>query len=383
MTTPMIALFLLGCGSPPSKGPAPSNPGVGGVEADTYGGAAFVPGDTELSYQEGHSGSLFNLVGQAYEGTLADEKVQLAVLPAISAFWFAWSTHHPGARVWNNGVNNDGVQLQSTGDCAVPCDEIFPACFGGKDCIPSIDAPEWLVAADAGARLDYLEDSDRVLGIARGPAARAYPLDALWSHEIVNDTWGDWSFSATYCPLTASGVLIDGVQDGMQMEFGTSGNLYNSNLVMYDRTTGSLYGQMRLVGFAGDRLGAPLEVAGLIDTTWGAWLRMYPHTEALDRRHTSAYPYGDFRTDHDDTFMATNPAPDPKYPNKSYAIGLTSGGETVIWAFEELKAELGERGIVEDVVGDLPVLVAYDATGPTAVVLSRLRNGQTLSFAPL
>lgn len=377
--TSAAALALMGCGSPEVTGPAPSNPGVGLVEAITYDGAPFVPSARDLVFEELGTESRFNFAGQAYAGPLADERTQLAVLPAVTAFWFAWSTHHPGARIWNRGINHPSVTLGASESCGVPCDEIIPACFGGRDCIPSIDRPRW-VTADQRDRLRYLTDDDRVLGIARGPAARAYPLDALWTHEIVNDTWGDWSFSVTYCPLTGSGVLVDGVQDGVEMEFGVSGNLYNSNLVMYDRTTTSLYGQMRLVGFAGERLGAPLAAAGLIDTTWGEWRRMYPHTEVLDDAHAAGYPYGNYRDDHRDTFMDNTPRPQGTYPNKSYAIGLTAGGETAIWAFEELEEELGTMGIVEDVVGGLPVLVTFDAEGPSAAVYSRLRDGETLQF---
>ncbi|MEN0065461.1 MAG: DUF3179 domain-containing (seleno)protein [Myxococcota bacterium] len=374
----MTAALLASC-APAPTGLAPANPGVGIVESVTYEGAPFVPGADDLAFTD-TTGSSFNLAGQAFEGPLADGNVQLAVLPAITAFWFAWSTHHPGARVYNQGINNPNDPLVATEGCGVPCNEIALAC-SGRDCIPSIDNPDWRTPDDT-RQLAYLTPDDRVLGIARGGAARAYPLDTLWTHEIVNDTWGDWSFSVTYCPLTGSGVLVDGVQDGNPMRFGVSGNLYNSNLVMYDRTTETLYGQMRLVGFAGPRLGEPLAAAGLIDTTWGEWFKLYPQTEVLGQRHASTYPYGDFREDDNDTFRQTNPRPDNFYPNKDYAIGLSSGGETVIWAFPELEATVGARGVIEDVVGELPVLVAYDNTGPTAVVFSRLHNGETLTFAP-
>ncbi|MEO0603448.1 MAG: DUF3179 domain-containing (seleno)protein [Myxococcota bacterium] len=374
--TGMIAGLAVACTPEVPTGVAPSNPGVGIVESITYEGAPFVPDAQELAFTDEGTGSRFNLAGQAFDGPLADSNVQLAVLPAIAGFWFAWSTHYPDARIWN--VDHMGDPLQSTEGCGVPCNEIALAC-SGRDCIPSIDRPVWRTADDSG-NLGYLTNDDRVLGIARGAAARAYPLDTLWTHEIVNDTWGDWSFSVTYCPLTGTGVLVDGVQEGQEMEFGVSGNLYNSNLVMYDRTTDTLYGQMRLVGFAGERLGAPLAAAGLVDTTWGEWRRMYPQTEVLDERHASPYPYGDFREDDTDTFRQTRPAPEPFYPNKDYVIGLSAGGETVIWAYPELQAALGDRGVLEDVVGDLPVLVAYDAAGPTAVVFSRLHDGEVLSF---
>lgn len=383
---PLLSLVALatvlagGCVTPAATGPGPTNPGGGPLDSTTWGAQPFVPGPSDLSFIESTTGSRFNLFGQAYEGEYADRSVRLGLHPGMTAFWFAWSVHHPGARVWSGGINNEGIVIGSTEGCAVPCQEIRGACNGGADCIPSIDAPVWTNPSDAAA-LGYLVDSDRVLGLIGASGARAYPLDALWTHEIVNDTWGDARFSVTYCPLTGSGVVIDGTQDGQEMRFGVSGSLWNSNLVLYDRTTDSLYGQMRRVGFRGEELGLSLDTSAVIDTTWGAWKAAFPDTGVLAAAvGVAGYPYGDYRTDHDDTFIETNPAPDPLYPNKSYALGVTIGGETVIYAFDELQAALGARGIVQDEVGGEPVLVAFDAASQTAAVWSRRVEGEVRSF---
>lgn len=373
----LLPLFLFACTKPVNDGPGPSNPGVGNVENTTYGGDPYLPGADDLSFVDAETGSRFNLAGQAYEGAMAAEKLQLGHLPGVTGFWFAWSTHHPGARVWNNGINNEGEVIGSDGGCGVPCNEIIAACGGGADCIPSIDDPDW---TDVNGDISYLVDEDRVLGIARDGLARAYPLDTLWRHEIVNDSWGDWDFSVTYCPLTGSGVLVDGVQGGESMRFGVSGNLFNSNLVMYDRTTDTLYGQMRQVGVTGDNLGLGLATVGLIDTTWAQWREMYPGTEVLDGRHAGSYPYGDYLTDDANIFRDNNPDPDAKYPNKSYAIGVIGESETVIYAFDQLEADAGDLAIVEDMLGDLPILVAFDARSQTAAIYSRRIDGEEHHF---
>ena len=371
-----LILLLTACSAGPIRGgpttgDAAAGSGSAGEDAGTYDGTAEEPAQGELSFVDELTGSSFNIVGQAFDGPLADDKLQLGVLPGVTAFWFAWSTHWPGARVWPDQVNHDGVSIQGNDECGVPCEEMITACGGGQDCIPSIDDPEWTTPDDSAA-LSYLEDSDRVLGVRGSLGARAYPLDTLWTHEIVNDTWGEWEFSVAYCPLTASGMVIEGTQDGQAMRFGVSGRLFNSNLIMYDRTTDSLYGQMRQVGLLGERLGGSLDISAAVDTTWGAWKALFPDTEVLSGSvGTAGYPYGDYRTDHDDTFMANSPAPDPLYPNKSYAIGVTIAGETTIYPLEELVAQIGVRGIVEDEVGGFPVLVAFDSTTSTAVVLSR------------
>ncbi|MBW2257015.1 MAG: DUF3179 domain-containing protein, partial [Deltaproteobacteria bacterium] len=93
------------------------------------------------------------------------------------------------------------------------------------------------------------------------------------------------------------------------------------------------------------------------------------------------YPYGDYRTNDADTFMLTNPRPDPKYPNKSYAIGVIVNGETVIYAFDEIEETLGEQALVTDIVGGEPVVLAYDGRSQTAVVFSARIDGQPAEFA--
>lgn len=375
-----LLVLAVGCARNGQPHTAPGNPGVTGADSTTYEGATFVPAAGDLSFVDVASGSRFNLMGQAYEGPLAEDAVQLRILPAMTAFWFAWSVHYPGARVWPDAVNNAGHTIESGPGCGVPCDELIQGCFGGRDCIPSNDEPHWTTAGDT-PRLGYLADDDRVLGLYDGVNARAYPLDALWTHEIVNDGIADRTFSVTYCPLTGSGILVEGVQDGTPMRFGVSGLLYNSNLVLYDRTTDSLYGQMRQVGFKGDNLGLPLATAPVVDTTWGTWRAMFPDTAVLsDRNGISGYPYGDYRTDDADTFMRTNPPPDPRYAAKDYAIGVTVGDETVIYAFPEIEARVGKVGIVTDTVGDEPVVLAYDGRSQTAVVFSARIAGEPATF---
>ena len=370
-------VVLVGCAArEAAMEDAAFNPGQTAFESSTYDGSAFVPAGDDLVFSDGETS--YNLIGQAFEGPGADTQTQLGMVNGMTGFWFAWSVHHPGARIWNNGINNPSASIVGNSECGVPCDEIRRGCGGGLDCIPSIDSPDWTTADDT-ARLRYLTDDDRILGLYNGVAARAYPLDALWTHEIVNDNWAGWEFAVTYCPLTGSGILVDGVQGGVDMEFGVSGLLYNSNLVMYDRTTDSLYGQMRLVGISGERLGESLDTRGVLDTTWGQWREMFPDTEVLsDRNGISGYPYGDFREDDDDTFIVTNPPVDGAYRGKMYTLGVTVGGETVLYPFDELREAVGEVGIVQDEIGGEPVVLAFDLRTDTAALFSR-RVGDTVA----
>lgn len=114
----------------------------------------------------------------------------------------------------------------------VPVDEIHS---GGppKDGIPALTNPEFI----AGNQASYLGPSDRVIGVVAGSEARAYPLRILNYHEIVNDRIGQLSIAVTYCPLCDSAAVFDRRTPLGEREFGVSGLLYNSNVLLYDRGT--------------------------------------------------------------------------------------------------------------------------------------------------
>jgi hypothetical protein len=124
-----------------------------------------------------------------------------------------------------------------------------------RDCIPSIDNPVF-VAADAAG---FLSDDDIVLAIEHGGEARAYPARILNLHEIVNDTIGADPVAITFCPLCGSGLAFRRVVDGEVTELGVSGVLYNSDLVFYDRNTGTLWDQVEGKGIVGPMTGATLD----------------------------------------------------------------------------------------------------------------------------
>lgn len=158
------------------------------------------------------------------------------------------------------------------------------------DGIPSIDNPRF-VAADA-ARLD---GGDMVIGYAHGGQARAYPQRILVLHEIVNDRVGGLNVAITYCPLTAT---AQGFKRG-DTTLGVSGQLLNSNLVMFDRETGSFFSQIAATGLTGPHRGRTLDEVNLIWTTWERWRAEHPETEVLSERtgHLRNYnrdPYGSY-----------------------------------------------------------------------------------------
>jgi len=158
------------------------------------------------------------------------------------------------------------------------------------DGIPSIDDPRFVPAAEAD-----MDDGDKVIGLAWKGEVRAYPQHILVLHEIVNDEISGENIAVTYCPLTATAQAFETGTTTL----GVSGRLVNSNLVMYDRDTGSIWPQIIATAVDGELRGDSLDEIDVVWTTWGQWQSLHPDTEVLSSRTGFARnytrdPYGDY-----------------------------------------------------------------------------------------
>jgi len=159
----------------------------------------------------------------------------------------------------------------------------------GPDAIPAIDRPQFLPAAQAR----FLADEDVVFGLVRDGQPRAYPQLVLVWHEIVNDRFPSGPLSVTYRPLTGSAVAFHGTAPGGRpYTFGTSGDLVNSNLLMYDRQTDSRWPQLLGQAILGPARGQVLEQVPLDWTSWGRWRSAHPDTLVLSTRTGYLRQYG-------------------------------------------------------------------------------------------
>lgn len=175
-------------------------------------------------------------------------------------------------------------------DWSIDTNNLRQGCYGGSDCIPSLEHPE--KSSVDGSSLAYLNDSERVVGIWNGSEYIAYPHSILDWHEIVNES----GYVISYCPLTGSAIHFDS-----EGEFGVSGLLNNSNLIMYDRTTNSFWPQMLLLSAAGERTGQQIALNNLVETSWGTWKRLFPSTLVVNSetgygRDYDRYPYGGYKS---------------------------------------------------------------------------------------
>jgi len=231
--------------------------------------------------------------------------------------------------------------------------------WGGvdKDGIPSIDDPEF---GDAAAGDGLMAPDDPVFGVELDGDARAYPQHVLVRHEIVNDDIGDRGIAVTYCPLTGTAV---GFERG-SVEFGVSGMLVNSNLIMYDRETDSWWPQVLGTSVLGERKGLSLREVRVTWTTWERWRTVNPDTAVLTEDTGAAFsynrdPYGEYNPPGgyyaDDTIQFPVLHEDDRHHPKEVVIGARSADGAV--AFH--KDRLRDERLLETTVGDVPYLAAY------------------------
>lgn len=246
----------------------------------------------------------------------------------------------------------------------VPLDQIVDG-GPGKDGIPAILEPRFVSAEEAA----FLHDEDRVLGLTLGQAAKAYPIKILNWHEIVNDSLGATPIVVTYCPLCGTGIAFNAVLKGRRHTFGVSGLLYQSDLLMYDHQTESLWSQVGMHAVAGPQTGETLTPLFLEHTTWSEWRAAHPATLVLSTRT------GSFRNYDDDPYLGYNERPDlmfdtthfdPSYHPKEWVVGVEIDGVAKAYPFSELKKAGAPIG---DQVGGRTITVRFNQKSRSASVI--------------
>ena len=158
-----------------------------------------------------------------------------------------------------------------------------------RDGIPSIDDPVYISQAEAA---EWLQDREPVLALEIDDDVRAYPLQILLFHEIVNDVVGDTPVAVTYCPLCNSAVVFDRRVGERELDFGVSGNLRFSDLVMFDRQTESWWQQLTGEALVGELAGTQLGFVPAPIVSWEEFQRAHPEGQVLSRETGYSRPYG-------------------------------------------------------------------------------------------
>ncbi len=236
---------------------------------------------------------------------------------------------------------------------SIPPEEILS---GGppKDGIPAILDPRFVDAASAV----FLSPDDVVIGIASEGVAKAYPLGILNWHEVVNDDIRGTPLAVTYCPLTDSAVVYDRRVSGKTLSFGVSGKLYQSNVLMYDHETESLWSQLGEKAVTGPLTGSRLQAVPAVRTAWADWRSVHPGTLVLSqetghRREYERDPYAGYRESPEVMFPAGHV--DRRLAPKERVFGFRVGDTVKAYALPVL----AEEQHVEDQVGSRRVRIDY------------------------
>jgi hypothetical protein len=243
-------------------------------------------------------------------------------------------------------------------DTSIPANEVVS---GGppKDGIPAITNPQTVAPADARFPIA----NDRVVGVALNGQARAYPISILKQHEIVNDKLGDTTIAVTYCPLCDSVIVFDRTTDIGVKEFGVSGLLYNSNVLMYDLSDKeSLWSQMKMEGVSGPAKGIKLQTLPMELTTWNAWLEKHPETDVMStelgfQRDYRRNPYTSYFKQPGLMFPAV--PQNASLPLKERVIAVWAGTDSIVVPASYFR---GKSGTALVAVNGEQVEVAYDAS---------------------
>ncbi|MFC1656557.1 DUF3179 domain-containing protein [Patescibacteria group bacterium] len=248
------------------------------------------------------------------------------------------------------------IQITQGVKHAIPLEDIVDR-GASKDSIPAIDGPKFESVTEADKNLD---DSDQVVGVIVGEIARAYPMQYLRWHEIVNDKIGDLPISITFSPLTGSTNVFIRKVNKQSISFGVSGKFYNNNNLLYDRSSQSLWTQLNGSSVVGEMTGVTLDRVQNFIFTWKKWKTNYPDTKIMsgDTSYFRSYnidPYYEYSQVESVYFPVTYE--DKRIFAKKLVYGIGDSGKYQAYTEENLK----KQGVVNGEVGDLKYILIWDA----------------------
>ncbi len=289
--------------------------------------------------------------------------------PAIAAAWennagilaSAWRTNFTSASVLPNTISR----------------------AAGKDAIPALVAPPLVAVEDAR----YLADNEPVIALEQDGVARAYPLQILVLHEVVNDTVAGRPLLISYCPLCNSAIVFDRVVDGRTLEFGVSGFLSKSDLIMFDRDTESWWQQLTGEAIVGDRTGQVLEPLPSSIIAWADFKTAFPDGLVLSNETGFEYDYGlnpYYRYDDIETAPSHAIGPwDGRLPAKERVLAVELDGVSLAYPFSQLAV----TPVVTDSVGSKDIVVFFKpgtASALDGLIIADSRDvGAAAAFSPV
>lgn len=240
------------------------------------------------------------------------------------------------------------------------------------DGIPPIDEPRFLSADE----VNFLADDEPVLALEVDGEARAYPVQIMIWHEIANDTVGGVPVAVTYCPLCNSAIAYDRRLDDGVLTFGTSGLLYQSALVMYDRQTESLWSHFTGEAVVGALTGEELATFPVSTVSWADWREAHPDGLVLSRDTGNERDYGENPypgyDDVDTSPFLFDGEVDGRLAAKERVIGIRGGGDAIAVRLDEAT----ELGVVPVDLGGRPLVVWVEPGTVSALDAGSIEDGR-------
>lgn len=242
-----------------------------------------------------------------------------------------------------------------------------------RDRIPPIDEPVFEPITSA----DWLDHREPGALVQFGDETRFYPLSILNRHEVVNDRFGDVPVVVTFCPLCNTAISFDARVDGQTLRFGVSGLLRNSDLVMWDDATTSLWQQITGEAVVGDFAGTQLELIPTSIASYGDVLKNFPNAVSLSRETGFSVEYG--ANPYTAYSSGTSPflfdgEPDPRFPALSRVVGVTIDGNEKAFPF----SVLNDQPAINDELGDTPIVVLWGGDTADALDAAAIADGAAI-----
>lgn len=260
----------------------------------------------------------------------------------------------------------------------VPLSEIISG-GPGKDGIPAVDEPRFLPID----RVDWLVDREPVIAFGLGDEWRAYPIQVLIWHEIVNDSVADTPVAITFCPLCHTAIAFDRRLADRVLDFGTTGNLRHSDLVMYDRQTESWWQQATGQGIVGELTGEQLKLLPSQLISWDQFKAEHPDGQVLSREtgHPRDYdrnPYPGYdRVDSDPFLLDDKTLMDGRLSPKVRILGVMLNHESVAYPFPFLR----DAPVINDEIGGTPVVVLWQDGASSGLGGETVAGGEIVGAA--
>jgi len=269
----------------------------------------------------------------------------------------------------------NGFDISSS---SIPSDEIFQ---GGppRDGIPAIDHPYFVKASKA----TFMKESDRVLGMVFNQQEKAYPIKVLNWHEIVNDHFNGHAVVISFCPLCGTGMAFDAEMGRHTLSFGVSGLLYQSDILLYDRQTNSLWSQVLSKSINGPMEGRKLTQLAISHTTWKDWKKRHPKTQVMSletgyARDYSRSPYLGYESSNRLYFQVNHKAPASYHP-KEQILGIEVNGQFKAYPFKELSMK-GEAKFEDNFAGQ-HLIIHWNSLARSAYITDKKNNEQVTTRA--